>query len=993
MISNSLKQKLTKLIILILIILISFCYQLSTAKADAADDAVNAAASGAQDTIDTTVKILQNLTCETQGIGDLLRSEFSHTCIAAPFSTFAIANIVSPILYPNMILRLKINDTELFGIPSDPSAGLNANISSPCARQNRIDYNKQEISFGLCNNILLAEASVKAVANSAVAIASSMLTGTDPWDGIKDAWNIPKSSYHEIHKYAKEGDNGIMFDIGVPVAFPWKVIVDKDRMCVATYGITGLIPVGCKYIKEPFPQSIYSSFMDDPSVISQGKINVVSSTGLISKATDPQALVQCSGVGSCFNKAYSVAKSPIVISSPLIECVKQMATKLLVSDSVCSFDQIDQVINSPQRESSPLFQFQRNMHRAVTAFLSLYVILWGARILLSGNIPPKGEIVTFALKVIFVVYFAVGINITPNSTNDYDRMDGMTQWTFPFLLGGVSQIGNWIMNASPSELCKFFPSDYPSDMAHMAIWDSLDCRVSHYLGLDILSTMLAENQARTHDFTHFDGLSFPIPPYLYLLIPAIISGQTTLISLAVMFPLLIISVSAFMVNATIVCLIGIVILGMLAPLFVPMMLFQYTKGYFESWVRLLLSFMLQPMVIGAFIISMFSVYDFGFYGTCKYIYTPLQSDQRIVKAYFVDNNWDNYPDTDSVTGCKNSLGYMLNNPQGLQTGLTGGPQASSNPITNAANTAIYYKNLIKDPIANIPVLQYLSRFDFLSSLSNPSGMFFDYASVQFQQVKNIILSLVTACLTMYLMYNFSAQLTEFAADMTEGVSLSGSAITPQTIFKYGMKIVGAVGGGASSGASKVAGEGASKVASSIGRAGLKQIASKGAELAKDKISSEAVAQAKDSFSVGGSTSAAGGKESNNADKSENQENSKTTAFLSKEEISKISQSKKDEPKSIIISSQRAQSNVQNNPKENNNISSKGTRDEKNIYLSKEEIAKIAENKKTDPKAAVISQQRSKDTTTRKDSITTIEEKLKNSTLAQDKKKEDKDESS
>jgi len=58
----------------------------------------------------------------------------------------------------------------------------------------------------------------------------------------------------------------------------------------------------------------------------------------------------------------------------------------------------------------------------------------------------------------------------------------------------------------------------------MQLWDSLDCKISNYLGLDAVQTLMAENATRNHDFLRLDILSFPIPPYIYLLIPAIISG-------------------------------------------------------------------------------------------------------------------------------------------------------------------------------------------------------------------------------------------------------------------------------------------------------------------------------------------------------------------------------------------------------------------------------------------------------------------------------------
>jgi type IV secretion system protein VirB6 len=89
----------------------------------------------AVDVLDTVLDTLEGLTCETNGVGNLLRSEFSHTCIPASFFTFLIANIVSPGLYANTFLRVTINDDELF--------------SGACDRGNRIDFNDQKLSFSM----------------------------------------------------------------------------------------------------------------------------------------------------------------------------------------------------------------------------------------------------------------------------------------------------------------------------------------------------------------------------------------------------------------------------------------------------------------------------------------------------------------------------------------------------------------------------------------------------------------------------------------------------------------------------------------------------------------------------------------------------------------------------------------------------------------------------------------------------------------------------
>ncbi|MCC8398670.1 MAG: type IV secretion system protein [Rickettsia endosymbiont of Labidopullus appendiculatus] len=735
-------------------------------------------------TLDTIIDILSGLTCETQGVGDLLRTEFSHTCIPGSFFSFAIANIISPGPYANTMLRLKINDHELFD-KSFPGG--------QCARNNKIDQNDPKLTFAFCNNIKLAAIRMGAIATSGVAIAKAVLTGSDPWDDILESWKYNKGAYHTIYE-GRDGDSDFMFDLPIPVLF--KVIKDRDTMCVAAPTIlANWVPVGCKYVREPYPESIYGPFMGS-SKAKESK----------NTPTDPMAIVDCGmSSSSCYQNAYENSKTAIVISSPLIECIKEMTARLLISKDVCTFDDVNTVINSSKRDSSVLFQFQRNMHRTVTALLTIYVIFFGFKIILSSEIPPKNEIINFVLKMLFVTYFSVGINITPGSGSDYNRLDGMVQWAFPLLLGGIDTLGGWVMNASPSELCKFEPKDYVNkNLSYMPLWDALDCRVSHYLGLDILSTLLVENAYRSNSFEKFDFFSFSAPPYVYLLIPAIISGNMTLVSLALSYPLLVISVGAFMVNATVMCMISIVILGVLAPLFVPMFLFEYTRGYFESWVKLLISFLLQPMVVVTFMIMMFSVYDFGFYGHCKYKSKTIKNsvedsianviagggnEKRDVKIFFVDNDWRKYT-KDDAKSCKNSLGYMLNNPFTI--------------IVDFDKDNL--NEMVKEKPGSGSTSDHLSKYQFMQGVTTEPGMFFTSPKLIFEKIKDIVLALITACFTLYLMYHLSAQLAEFAADMTEGVALSNVAIHPQAIYKAGMAAI--VAAGKMGAADKAAGGGA-----------------------------------------------------------------------------------------------------------------------------------------------------------------------------------------
>ncbi len=797
------------------------------------------------DTMDTIIDTLSSLTCETQGVGDLLRSEFSHTCIPAPFFTFLVANLVSPGLYANTMLRVKIHDDDMF-----PGA---------CARANRIEFTDQKLSFAMCNNIKLQGARGVAIAKSAVYIVQSLFTGEAAWDDIKKAWAMSKSDYHDMFIDKREGDSGVMFDVGIIPIFPWKVIKEKDKICVATQSFSGWIPVGCKYIKEPYPISIYSDFIDLST--NQALQNISADYNNI------LSLTQCSNVGGCYKRAVDNSKTGIVMSGPIIECVKEMIAKLMISNAVCSFSDVKAVLNSASRTSSALFQFQVNMHKAVAALLTLYVIIFGFKIILAGDIPPKSELVNFVVKFLFVVYFSIGININQNSGNDLTRLDGMIEWAFPFLLDGMTNLASWIISASPSELCKFYSTDYAANMSHMALWDSLDCRISHYLGLDMMQTMIVDNASRNHDFAKLDILSFPIPPYIYLLVPAVYTGNFTLISLALMYPLMVISVGAFVVNATVVCMISVVVLGVLAPLFVPMYLFNYTKGYFESWVKLLISFMLQPMVAIVFMTTMLSVYDFGFYGSCKYSYkeiafsgpamqmttlngslgTYVPGDNgggRAIRYYYLDNDWTKYT-SDEKKGCINSLGFILNNPTAW--------------LFDSGETVV--SNAVMPWIDDASGAKEAERFDFLKSIESSPGMFFNGVKLIFEKIKTLAVALLTACFILYLMQHFSETLAEFAADMTEGVSIGNMAIKPQTLYKAGMTALNAAakakegsGGGGAGDKSSTGGGGGAGDKFSQGRKGgaLDKFSTsdKGGAKSADKFSTVSSKGAKDVSSTG-----------------------------------------------------------------------------------------------------------------------------------------------
>jgi hypothetical protein len=274
---------------------------------------------------------------------------------------------------------------------------------------------------------------------------------------------------------------------------------------------------------------------------------------------------------------------------------------------------------------------------------------------------------------------------------------------------------------------------------------------------------------------------------VFLLIPAIYFKQINLVILAISYPLVVLSLAAYLVNSFVVCMIAISILGILAPIYVPMSLFDQTKGYFEGWYTLMISFVLQPVVVIGFMTLMFALYDMGFYGTCQYREMEMKVSDinnpreiRTKKLFIIDDDESHYDSPADYVSCQESIGYILNNPLGsLASGIA---ERSSDGTVDMSSTEDAQKNL-----AN-----YMEEYGMLQGLTPVMGFFVGYFSLLSQLSWSMIVNLMTCCLLLYLMYELSSQLGEFAADIAQSVTLSG-VISPRGLADNAMSAVSSAG--------------------------------------------------------------------------------------------------------------------------------------------------------------------------------------------------------
>lgn len=751
---------------------------------------------------------------------DILTDLFSVTCgTIYLFTKSSTPNTCTPILqlpsiFPNLPMigwakeRLFINHHDMF--PKN------------CARSNRPNPNNANIDFGFCRNFMITpDGNVKGLVPERAKAVGMLLyhliinvfkKGEDPWSDIRKDWYIPPEDYIEVHnnvepnardwRFFVDVELGVTSTIPTVAAFPWSVKKINDMICVVTVDTLGILPAGCKFMQDPYVISKYHYFFhkSPPDPEAPG----------VEVSTADLSLMTCFGGQSCYIDAQTNAKAILPMSSAIVTCVNQMLVKTLISDSICKFDQINTIYNdSGKRANSPLYRFQQNLSYAVTAFLSLYIIITAMKMILGGEVPERGEIVKFIVKIILVTYFSIGINFGNNAGGL--RYDGMMDFVLPVVFQGANELASIIMNLAPSGLCKFDSTKYASGYEYLALWDALDCRVSNYLGLDGIADLMSSGQ---NGGPNFDALNFSVPPWIYLIIPAAMTGNIAVVSLVLSYPFLVISVAAYMVYSFVVCMISITILAVLAPLFIPMVLFEYTKGYYESWLKLMISFVLQPMVVAIFMITMFAVYDLGFFGGCKFttlnVATTFDGSPVNRKLFTIDQNKNSYANKDERARCVYSLGYMLNAPFSIvgnalssldpyqdnvvdQDGdvdqtSTSDSQTASTIVgsTATSTTAVVTIDGSSTPVSvgTTSVPDQTSddakkhHGSFLSNIRSKEGLFFSFP-VLHGGIKQFTLNILVACLCLYVMYNLSSSVAEFAADMTEGVVIEGAHVKPE----------------------------------------------------------------------------------------------------------------------------------------------------------------------------------------------------------------------
>jgi type IV secretion system protein VirB6 len=686
--------------------------------------------------------IAEQLSCEVGGVASfLVRGEQSHTCLS-PTSQIdsQIYTLLAP-TWPFVALKLKMNDDRLSYLKTNGLSQCHVNNRADCG--NGADCSNARLNFSFCSNTLLRLQQLIAP----VDIVIDLIGGKSFVNALLDNLIRDPMTYHSGADPLVAGSisgaigrEGVYYDIASipPMGFPWKVIRNQDTIAVATTVFGFWVPVGAKLIKEPYPISKYDQ---------------IASTG-------------CQSIPECFADIDGKSKTFMNFSAKLIECTRQMLIRAIIDANLCN-NLSGQSVGTT--DNNLFHTFQLGMNRTVQALLTLYIMFFGFKILLTGGEIKKSELIMFVVKFVLVIYFSIGINANGK------RYDGIMTYVIPLMLYGGNELASMVMNVSMDTyggLCYYTASDYPAGYGHMAMWDALDCRVWHYLGLQAFFNFF---NATGSDMG--SAMYTPMPFYILMLAPCIYFGWIQLALILLTFPFLVIGVAIYTVQAYIICMICIILLSVFAPIFVPMALFDYTKGYFQSWYKLILSFGLQPMIVATFITLMFNLFDVTFNHTCKF-YPKNTSNGK--KIFLMQTDPAAYASAEDYADCTKSLGFIFT-PGGLVAQATGGAALQNSPVTNGGFTKI---DQYKDSFPLLAVVQKSKGLFTSGNILNPHARneaIVDTFSTAMQMLMHMMFEMICCIIMLYVMKNMTDQLSDFAADMTEGVSVGAVTMSPNKI--------------------------------------------------------------------------------------------------------------------------------------------------------------------------------------------------------------------
>lgn len=403
--------------------------------------------------------------------------------------------------------------------------------------------------------------------------------------------------------------------------------------------------------------------------------------------------------------------------------------------------------------------FQQNMKNIVRLLLILYVILFGIKVLFGEKINKK-EIFSFLLKFALVIFFSVG-NFYDSQVSNDEHQNGLIfarnllqSATNSFSVMVIEALQGDSIDPKGDNLCSFKDAGYDPKYNYLEIWDTLDCRILSYLSFlppvqELENSMESSgriSRIRHGLFAHAWALLFSF------------YGMPIIIFLSV-FTIFLLSLVVSLAHLYILSMLATTVLIFFGPIFVPMALFDATQDMYEKWLKLLVGYALQPVIVLGIIVFMIITFD-------KIIFTDCKFTKEHFKAKPSHSFWV-LKDDGASSYCKKSLGYLLANMSPGKLSHMMDFVVSSDPIINDEN---------KIRSKPLKTSSYIALVE-------------DVFTLEVQELFALLEALALTSFFMILFYVFASQMMGLAQQLVGGAGFGDMVISSTALIDAALDAV------------------------------------------------------------------------------------------------------------------------------------------------------------------------------------------------------------
>ncbi len=301
---------------------------------------------------------------------------------------------------------------------------------------------------------------------------------------------------------------------------------------------------------------------------------------------------------ACYDHTASGSLAPMPITSMVVQCIQE-SLQFLVSGS-----------NNGNEKPTFFVKARNTLKNAVRSALILALVLFSLKII-SGGVRSHQEMYMLILKFALVMYFATGNAMSIY----YEYLTKFSQGLQDIVLTASSKTSD-----GTNEICDYPSSEYGEGLAYLASWDKLDCRILFYFGAPLSGTVGKLSTAGTAAGVGLFAIgAAPVVLIVGGIFGGLFAGVQILITITALFmAILMMMVIMWMCYVYILSLFALTVVFIMAPLFIPMVLFHVTKGYFDAWVKELITYSLYPVLLFAFLSFMFISCDKVFFKDLKF---------------------------------------------------------------------------------------------------------------------------------------------------------------------------------------------------------------------------------------------------------------------------------------------------------------------------------------------------------------------------------------